>query len=140
MSDQRESAPWWRWLLLPCVVVVSWALAVALGTGTYLLLFDLLCPSEARFDSSCYTDAMLLTEKLMILAIAGLSGVAVIWSGYLATPKAPFLTGQWLALIGAVVATLALLALDWGMWPLYGAFLTGMALALLGVKYRLGQG
>ena len=82
---------------------------------------------------------MLLTEKLMILAIAGLSGVAVIWSGYLATPKAPFLTGQWLALIGAVVATLALLALDWGMWPLYGAFLTGMALALLGVKYRLGQ-
>ncbi|MEH6472372.1 MAG: hypothetical protein V7752_14075 [Halopseudomonas sp.] len=139
MSGQSERIVWWRWLLLPCVVALSWGLAVALGAGAYLLFMDVVCPPELRFDSSCYSDAVLLSEKLMILAIASVSGLAMICGGYWAAPKAAFLTAQWLALFGALSATLALLALDWDMWLMYGAFLAGLVLALVGIKYRLRQ-
>ena len=141
MSNQSSPSPspstWWRWLALPFAVVLGGCVTVGLGVSGYLLLFDLLCPSTARFDSSCYSDGVLLTEKVIILAIAGLSGFAVIWSGYLATPRAPFLTAQWLALLGFVASTLVLLALDWDMWPLYSAFLAGLGLALVGIKYHI---
>jgi hypothetical protein len=134
MSQQIKSG--WRWLALPLVVAVAAGLVVVLGTAAYLLIFEWACPSQARLDSSCYSDGFLLLERGSFLLIAAVTAFASTWSGYWVAPRARFLTAQWLAFGEFVLASLILLALDWDMWPLYGAFIGGLLAALLLLRIR----
>ncbi|RDE19509.1 hypothetical protein DV711_11500 [Motiliproteus coralliicola] len=126
----------WRWMALPLVVAAVGALVMALGTGSYLLFLDIACPDQARFEGSCYSGDLLAVEKAIFLLVAGLTGLAGVLSAYYAAPSKRFLAAQWIAFVLALVAALAVLALDWGMWPLLSAFGGGMVLGLVVAKIK----
>ncbi|WP_421870164.1 hypothetical protein [Motiliproteus sp.] len=126
----------WRWMALPLVVAAVGALVMALGTGSYLLFLDIACPDQTRFEGSCYSGDLLAVEKVIFLLVAGLTGLAGVLSAYYAAPSKRFLAAQWIAFVLALVAALAVLALDWGMWPLLSAFGAGMVVGLVVAKIK----
>ncbi|MEH6650159.1 MAG: hypothetical protein V7707_09070 [Motiliproteus sp.] len=136
MAESSNEGRWWQWMLLPIAVVVAATLVAALGAGIYLLVFDLACPSTDRLDSACYSGGFLLLERGSFLVVAGLTGLAAIWAGFRVAPSGKFLAAQWLALLLSLVAILMCLALDWGMWPIYGSFVVGTLLALWLLRKR----
>lgn len=126
----------WRWIALPLVVAAVGAVVMALGTGGYLLFLDIACPDQNRFEGSCYSGELLATEKTIFLLVSGLTGLAGVLSAYFAAPNKRFLAAQWIAFILALIASLAVLALDWGMWPLLCAFGGGMVVGLVVAKIK----
>lgn len=136
MTELHNQDQWWRWLLLPIAVALAATAVVALGMGLYLLVFEMACPSTERLDSACYSGGFLLLEQASFLTVAGLAGLAAIWAGFRAAPRGRFLAAQWLTLLLGLVSTLMWLALDWGMWPVYGSFVAGTLLALWLLRTR----
>ncbi len=134
MPEQSKSG--WRWLALPVVVLIATAGVLVLGAATYLAVFEWACPSSARLDSSCYSEGFLWVERGSFLLIASLAGLVAVLSGYWVAPRAQFMTAQWLVFVGFIGSTLALLALDWDMWPLYGMYLAGLLAALVLLWFR----